>query len=68
MVAPGDVQETVDALMRTMTDQRTRHVLVMDGDALLGVVSIGDLIKSQIVEARLETEAMREYVNGVGYH
>ena len=67
-VVTCDPDTTVETMMETMTDKRTRHIVVMDGDDLMGVVSIGDLIKSQISHYRTEAERMREYVNGVGYN
>lgn len=59
---------TVESMMETMTDKRTRHLLVMDGNELMGIVSIGDVIKSQIHHYQREAETMRDYVNGVGYN
>lgn len=58
---------TVESMMETMTEKRTRHILVMDDNSLLGIVSIGDLIKSQTHQYRHEAESMRQYVSGVGY-
>lgn len=59
---------SVNDMMEMMTEKRTRHVLVMDGPDLKGVVSIGDLIKTQITEFQHEAQAMRDYVVGNGYH
>ena len=47
-VAPPDV--SVDACMGLMTSRRTRHVFIMEGGDLRGIVSIGDLIKATIRE------------------
>lgn len=63
-----DPETSVESMMETMTEKRTRHLIVMDGNELMGIISIGDLIKSQISLYRNEAENMREYVNGVGYH
>lgn len=66
--APDDA---LDTLRELMTERRTRHIVVTDtGDAsgaVQGLVSIGDLIKHQLAKSRVETEAMRDYVSGVGY-
>jgi len=54
---------TVDELMRLMTDRRIRHVPVLDGDRLAGIVSIGDVVKSRIDELETETETLHEYLS-----
>jgi CBS domain-containing protein len=55
--APGD---TVGEVLRLMTDNRTRHVLVLrDGD-MVGLVSIGDLVKIRLTDAELENRVLRE--------
>ncbi len=50
-----------------MTNKRTRHVLVMDEDSLVGVISIGDLVKHNLDECQVDSGAMREYITGQGY-
>lgn len=52
----------IGVLMTTMTDRRVRHLPVMDGDQVVGVVSIGDVVKSRIAEAELEAEALKAYI------
>lgn len=54
--------ETVGVLMERMTDRRIRHLPVLQDGRLVGVVSIGDLVKSQIAEARFEAESMKAYI------
>lgn len=54
--------ETIDDVMRRMTDGRFRHIPVVEGDALVGVVSIGDVVKHKIAELQHEAEALRDYV------
>lgn len=56
--------ESVDALMERMTTRRIRHLPVMDGARLLGLISIGDVVKAKIAKAETETEALRSYVAG----
>ena len=46
--------------MRLMTEQRIRHVLVRKGGEMIGLVSIGDLVKAQIRDAELETNVLRD--------
>ena len=56
--------ETVNTLMERMTDRRIRHLPVIQDDRLVGVVSIGDLVKSRIAEATFEAESMKAYIGG----
>jgi CBS domain-containing protein len=53
----------VDTCMTLMTSQRTRHVLIMKDDDLLGVASIGDLIKSTIEEQQFTIAQMEQYIH-----
>lgn len=61
------VDDTLESVRQSMTDQRTRHVLAMDGAHAVGVVSIGDLIKHSLDECRIDSGHMMEYINGQGY-
>ena len=54
---------TVDELARLMTDRRIRHVPVLDGDQLVGIVSIGDVVKSRLDELQTETDTLHEYLS-----
>jgi CBS domain-containing protein len=60
-IAPG---QTVDDAMRLMTARRIRHLPVVRGDAVLGVVSIGDLVKAVIEDQRHTIEDLRSYIQG----
>jgi CBS domain-containing protein len=55
-------RETLETAMDRMTDRRIRHLPVVEGSRLLGVVSIGDLVKWRIAEAQSEVEAVRSYI------
>lgn len=50
------------AALELMTNNRIRHLPVMQGETLLGVVSIGDLVKGRIQESELEAEALKGYI------
>lgn len=54
--------DTVEQAMDRMTDRRVRHLPVVAGQRLLGVVSIGDLVKWRIAEAAAEVAAIRSYI------
>lgn len=53
---------TVHSLMTQMTAGRFRHFPVVEGGALVGVVSIGDVVKQRLSEMEEEQQAMREYI------
>jgi CBS domain-containing protein len=55
-------KETIEAAMDLMTDRRIRHLPVVDGSRLIGIVSIGDLVKWRIAEATAEVAAIRSYI------
>ena len=52
---------TLDELMELMTQGRFRHVPVIEDGALVGIVSIGDIVKNHIAEVEMEVSAMRGY-------
>lgn len=58
----ADPAETVAILMGRMTDRRIRHLPVMREGRLVGVISIGDVVKCQIAAATHEAEALRTYI------
>lgn len=62
-----DIDDTVDAARDLMTSRRTRHVIVVDDEEMMGIVSIGDIIKHSLNECQLDTGMMREYITGQGY-
>ncbi len=59
--APDDA--IVD-LMTQMTERRIRHLPVVEGGVLCGMVSIGDVVKNRIAEVETEASAMREFITG----
>lgn len=56
----------LDELMQTMTERRIRHVPVCDGDRLVGIVSIGDVVKHKIDRLEFERDQLDSYVNQSG--
>ena len=54
--------DTLDQLMATMTAGRFRHIPVVEDGALVGIVSIGDVVKHHIAEVEMEAMAMRDYI------
>lgn len=60
----ADPGESVATVMGRMTDRRIRHLPVLREGRLAGVISIGDVVKSQIAEATREAENLRTYIAG----
>jgi len=60
-VRPG---QTTEECMVLMTENRLRHLPVVDGNSLLGLVSIGDLVKSIISEQKFTIEQLQNYISG----
>jgi signal-transduction protein with cAMP-binding, CBS, and nucleotidyltransferase domain len=56
--------QTVDELMVLMTERRFRHVPVVKDGSLVGIVSIGDVVKSRISELEFERDQLDSYVHG----
>ena len=54
--------DTIHTIMAAMTDGRFRHMPVMEDNKLIGVISIGDVVRLRIAEAELEAAAMRDYI------
>ena len=52
---------TLEEMMEIMTQGRFRHVPVVEDGALVGIVSIGDIVKNHIAEVEMEVTAMRDY-------
>jgi CBS domain-containing protein len=55
--------ESVDDLLERMTDRRMRHLPVVKDGRLVGIVSIGDLVKSKIAETEAEAENLKAYIS-----
>ncbi len=58
------LEDTVDGLMRLMTEHRIRHVPVLVDGELHGIISIGDVVKSRIGELEFERDQLTSYVAG----
>ncbi len=54
----------VTTLMVTMTERRFRHVPVIDGERLVGIISIGDVVKARLEELEHDKRDLLDYVSG----
>jgi CBS domain-containing protein len=55
-------EDTIDHLMQTMTEGRFRHLPVVESGRLIGIVSIGDVVKRHVSAIENERQALREYI------
>lgn len=60
-VSPADPCRTA---METMTERRCRHLPVVDGEQMIGIVSLGDLVKYMLSEKEAEVEQLSSYIAG----
>ncbi len=58
----ADPGESVDSLLARMTDRRLRHLPVVQKERLIGIVSIGDLVKWKITEVEAEADGLKAYI------
>lgn len=56
------LDDSIEHCMQLVTDRRIRHLPVLERDAVLGVVSIGDLVKAQIEEQQIEIDQLQRYI------
>lgn len=61
-VTTCSLDRTIEELMEIMTKGRFRHVPVVENGNLVGIISIGDVVKHHIAEVEMEVSAMREYL------
>ena len=59
-----DTKQKVDTCLGIMSDKRLRHLPVVEDGAVLGMISIGDLVKDIISEQKFIIEQMKHYISG----
>jgi CBS domain-containing protein len=57
-------EQTIDEVMGIMTKNKFRHIPVMDDGKLVGIISIGDVVKRKIEQAERDAEEMKRYIAG----
>ena len=63
-VVYANPEKSVEECMALMTDKHIRHLPIMEGEQLVGVISIGDLVKSIIAEQQFTIEQLEKYISG----
>jgi CBS domain-containing protein len=56
-------EDDLDAVMHTMTERRFRHIPVVQGDTLVGIISIGDVVKHKIGQLEFERDQLDGYIH-----
>ncbi len=59
-----DPKDQMETLMATMTHKRIRHVPVLKNDKLVGIISIGDVVKFRLQDLETENQQLVEYISG----
>lgn len=62
-VITAGTSDTYDWLLSTMTTQKFRHIPVLEMGRLIGIVSLGDLVKLQVADAELESTTMQQHIS-----
>ena len=62
MVATCTKSDTVDSVSVLMTTNRVRHVPVLDGKKLIGIVSIGDVVKTRMEDLEAQQQQLHSYI------
>ncbi len=60
----GTPEDDLEYLMGVMTENKIRHIPVLEEGKLVGIISIGDLVKSQLHEAHYEIHYLHDYITG----
>lgn len=65
-IITGSPNDTVADLLKLMTDRKIRHLPVMEGEKLVGLLSLGDLVVAQLQSIRAENEQLRDFIQSSG--
>lgn len=63
-VIVGVSTDTVGFVAGLMTQNRIRHIPIVDGKSLVGLVSVGDIVKTQIEDIKIENRYLKQYIDG----
>ncbi len=64
----GVPEDRLDYVMGVMTQNRVRHLPVLEGAQLVGIISIGDVVRANLQETRYENRTLRDYIHGAVSH
>lgn len=59
-----DRHQTADQILATMTEKRFRHMPVMEADQMVGIITLGDVVKARLSELAMENDALEHMIKG----
>lgn len=63
-ILAASMEDTIDYLQAIMTENRIRHIPIMEKDKVIGIVSIGDVVKALITDKEVENHYLKDYISG----
>jgi CBS domain-containing protein len=60
----GVMEDSVEVMIATMVENRFRHLPIMEKGNLVAIVSMGDLVKSQLKQVKVENRHLKDYISG----
>lgn len=60
-----NIQDSVEHIMDVMTRNRIRHLPVVENGKVIGIISIGDVVKHKLEQMLVENESMKKYISGI---
>jgi CBS domain-containing protein len=60
-------EQSIDDCMKTMTDHHIRHLPVVESEKVVGVISIGDIVKADIMDKMAKINTLENYIEGRGF-
>ena len=63
-VIHGEPQQTIDECMALMTEKHIRHLPILDKGNVVGIVSIGDLVRAKLADQQFRIEQLEQYIKG----
>lgn len=60
----GHKNDSLDYAMKVFTENRVRHLPIFEGERLIGLISIGDVLKAHLKEVELDNKMLEDYVTG----
>jgi len=65
----GKINDTATSIMNLMVSKNIRHIPILDGETIVGVISVGDAVKGALDAREMETKKLREHIkNPFGVH
>jgi CBS domain-containing protein len=60
----GEAEDDIESVESTMTKNRIRHLPILSKKRLVGIISIGDVVKAQVEESQVENRYLKDYIEG----